>query len=118
MLAVYSLYFKQMLGFRWRRWLTGDYLQRWLRGNAFYRTERDRLADNPDQRIADDLQALATTTLALSLDLLSTVVTLGSFVFILWSLAGPLVMHFGGATVTLLGYMVWAAAAMRSWVRW
>lgn len=110
-LAVYSLYFKQMLGFRWRRWLTGDYLQHWLRGNAFYRIERDRLADNPDQRIADDLQALATTTLALSLDLLSTVVTLGSFVFILWSLAGPLVMHFGGATVTLPGYMVWAAAA-------
>lgn len=110
-LAVYSLYFKQMLGFRWRRWLTGDYLRSWLRGNAFYRIERDRLADNPDQRIADDLQALATTTLALSLDLLSTVVTLVSFVFILWSLAGPLVMHFGGGTFTLPGYMVWAAAA-------
>ena len=110
-LAVYSLYFKQMLGFRWRRWLTGDYLGRWLRGNAFYRIERDRLADNPDQRISDDLQALATTTLALSLDLLSTVVTLVSFVFILWSLAGPLVMHFGGNTITLPGYMVWAAAA-------
>ncbi|MCS4511605.1 ABC transporter ATP-binding protein/permease [Xylophilus ampelinus] len=110
-LAVYSLYFKQMLGFRWRRWLTGDYLRSWLRGDAFYRIERDRLADNPDQRIADDLQALATTTLALSLDLLSTIVTLVSFVFILWSLAGPLVMHFGGSTFTLPGYMVWAAAA-------
>ena len=110
-LAVYSLYFKQMLGFRWRRWLTGDYLQRWLHGNAFYRIERDRLADNPDQRISDDLQALATTTLALSLDLLFTVVTLVSFVFILWSLAGPLVMHVGGSTITLPGYMVWAAAA-------
>ena len=108
-LAVYSLYLKQMLGFRWRRWLTGDYLQRWLGGNAFYRIERDRLADNPDQRISDDLQALATTTLALSLDLLSTVVTLVSFVFILWSLAGPLVLHFSGHTLAVPGYMVWAA---------
>jgi len=110
-LAVYALYFKQMLGFRWRRWLTTDYLRRWLGDHAFYRIERDRLADNPDQRIADDLQALATTTLALSLDLLSTVVTLVSFVVILWSLAGPLLAHVAGHAITIPGYMVWAAAA-------
>ncbi len=110
-LAVYALYFKQMLGFRWRRWLTADYLHRWLGEHAFYRIERDRLADNPDQRIADDLQSLATTTLALSLDLLSTVVTLVSFVVILWSLAGPLLAHVAGHAVSIPGYMVWAAAA-------
>ncbi|WCM90110.1 ABC transporter ATP-binding protein/permease [Acidovorax sp. NCPPB 3576] len=110
-LAVYALYFKQMLGFRWRRWLTTDYLQRWLHGNAFYRIERDRLADNPDQRIAEDLSSLATTTLALTLDLLSTLVTLGSFVFILWSVGGPLLVHFAGYSATIAGYMVWAAAA-------
>ncbi|WOI47206.1 ABC transporter ATP-binding protein/permease [Acidovorax sp. BLS4] len=110
-LAVYALYFKQMLGFRWRRWLTTDYLQRWLHGNAFYRIERDRLADNPDQRIADDLSSLATTTLALTLDLLSTVVTLGSFVVILWSVGGPLLVHVAGYSATIPGYMVWAAAA-------
>ncbi|MDA8443772.1 ABC transporter ATP-binding protein/permease [Paracidovorax valerianellae] len=110
-LAVYALYFKQMLGFRWRRWLTTEYLQRWLHGNAFYRIERDRLADNPDQRIAEDLNSLATTTLALTLDLLSTVVTLGSFIFILWSVGGPLLVHVAGYSATIPGYMVWAAAA-------
>ncbi|GKT27123.1 ABC transporter ATP-binding protein/permease [Acidovorax sp. SUPP3334] len=110
-LAVYALYFKQMLGFRWRRWLTAEYLKRWLHGNAFYRIERDRLADNPDQRIAEDLNSLATTTLALTLDLLSTVVTLGSFIFILWSVGGPLLVHVAGYSATIPGYMVWAAAA-------
>src|ERR1700679_3578197 len=86
----YRTYFRQMLEFRWRQWLTDPYLQRWLGDNAFYRIERDKLADNPDQRISDDLQSLATTTLALSLDLLSTLVTLVSFITILWTLAGAL----------------------------
>ncbi|MBU9347691.1 ABC transporter ATP-binding protein/permease [Burkholderia multivorans] len=109
-LAVYGLYLRQMLGFRWRQWLTDRFLGEWLGDRAFYRIERDRLADNPDQRVADDLQAFATTTLSLSLDLLSTVVTLASFITILWTLGGALMLSLGATPVSIPGYMVWAAA--------
>ncbi|MGS0895812.1 ABC transporter ATP-binding protein/permease [Burkholderia stagnalis] len=109
-LAVYGRYLRQMLGFRWRQWLTDRFLGQWLGDRAFYRIERDRLADNPDQRITDDLQSFATTTLALSLDLLSTVVTLVSFITILWSLAGALTFTLGATPISIPGYMVWAAA--------
>lgn len=109
-LAVYGRYLRQMLGFRWRQWLTDRFLGQWLGDRAFYRIERDRLADNPDQRITDDLQSFATTTLALSLDLLSTVVTLVSFITILWSLAGALTFTLGATPIAIPGYMVWAAA--------
>ncbi|MBN3819053.1 ABC transporter ATP-binding protein/permease [Paraburkholderia sp. Se-20369] len=109
-LAVYGRYLRQMLGFRWRQWLTERFLGQWLGDRAFYRIERDRLADNPDQRITDDLQSFATTTLALSLDLLSTVVTLVSFITILWSLAGALTVSLGATPIAIPGYMVWAAA--------
>ncbi|CAN0618046.1 vitamin B12/bleomycin/antimicrobial peptide transport system ATP-binding/permease protein [Burkholderia multivorans] len=109
-LAVYGRYLRQLLGFRWRQWLTERFLGEWLGDRAFYRIERDRLADNPDQRITDDLQSFATTTLALSLDLLSTVVTLVSFITILWSLAGALTFSLGGTPIEIPGYMVWAAA--------
>ncbi|RQS72253.1 ABC transporter ATP-binding protein/permease [Burkholderia sp. Bp8963] len=109
-LAVYGRYLRQMLGFRWRQWLTERFLGQWLGDRAFYRIERDRLADNPDQRITDDLQSFATTTLSLSLDLLSTVVTLVSFITILWSLAGALTFMLGGTPIAIPGYMVWAAA--------
>ncbi|KWF20420.1 ABC transporter ATP-binding protein/permease [Burkholderia pseudomultivorans] len=109
-LAVYGRYLRQMLGFRWRQWLTERFLGQWLGDRAFYRIERDRLADNPDQRITDDLQSFATTTLSLSLDLLSTVVTLVSFITILWSLAGALTFALGATPITIPGYMVWAAA--------
>ncbi|MGK8204701.1 ABC transporter ATP-binding protein/permease [Burkholderia cenocepacia] len=109
-LAVYGRYLRQMLGFRWRQWLTERFLGQWLGDRAFYRIERDRLADNPDQRITDDLQSFATTTLSLSLDLLSTVVTLVTFITILWSLAGALTFAVGATPITIPGYMVWAAA--------
>ncbi|SDV51299.1 ABC transporter ATP-binding protein/permease [Chitinasiproducens palmae] len=110
LMTVYALYFRQMLSFRWRRWLTGVYLDRWLGGGAFYRIERDRLADNPDQRISDDLQSLASTTLGLTLDLISTLVTLASFVTILWAISGPLLANVAGHQLVIPGYMVWAAA--------
>ncbi|QGZ55733.1 ABC transporter ATP-binding protein/permease [Paraburkholderia acidiphila] len=109
-LAVYGRYLRQMLGFRWRQWLTTRFLSDWLGKGAFYRIERDRLADNPDQRISDDLQSFATTTLSLTLDLLSTVVTLISFITILWTLAGALTITLGGTPLAIPGYMVWAAA--------
>jgi putative ATP-binding cassette transporter len=109
-LAVYGRYLRQMLGFRWRQWLTTHFLSDWLGNGTFYRIERDRLADNPDQRISDDLQSFATTTLSLTLDLLSTVVTLVSFITILWTLAGALTVTLGSQPLTIPGYMVWAAA--------
>ncbi|MFP3656333.1 ABC transporter ATP-binding protein/permease, partial [Burkholderia sp. SIMBA_052] len=87
-----------------RQWLTHRFLDEWLNGRAFYRIERDHLADNPDQRISDDLQSFATTTLALSLDLLSTFVTLVWFTAILWTLAGPLTLPIGGTTLVIPGY--------------
>ena len=109
-IAVYRFYLRQMLGFRWRQWLTNQFLRQWLGERTFYRIERDRLADNPDQRITDDLNSFASTTLSLSLDLLSTVVTLISFVTILWTVSGALSITLGGTPIQIPGYMVWVAA--------
>jgi len=111
MLSVFNRYLRQMLGFRWRQWLTTRYLQEWLDNGTFYRIERDRLADNPDQRIAVDLGLFATTTLSLTLDLLSTVETLIWFSVVLWSTAGALAFTIGGSAIQIPGYMLWAAIA-------
>jgi putative ATP-binding cassette transporter len=109
LLATIQIYFRQMLEIRWRRWITEDFVARWLKDNAFYRIQRNRSADNPDQRIADDLKSMVSTTLALSIDLLSTVVTLITFVMILWGLSGPLSFHLAGRPIAIPGYMVWVA---------
>lgn len=97
------------LQLRWRRWSTGRYLDSWLGRRAYYRIELLRGADNPDQRIADDVRLFISYTLSLSLGLLSAVLTLVSFVAILWGLSGPLTFALGGTDVTVPGYMVWVA---------
>jgi putative ATP-binding cassette transporter len=109
--AVYSLYLRQILHIRWRRWLTDRFLRNWLDNQAYYRMQLDQTAtDNPDQRISDDLDRFATITLGLSLGLLSSLVTLASFVTILWTLSGALTIPLGGGlSIEIPGYMVFAA---------
>jgi len=109
--AIYRVYLMQALEIRWRAWLTRQYLGEWLANQAYYRIEQTRAADNPDQRIAEDLQFLTNGTLTLSLGLLSSVVSLASFVGILWSVSGPLSFMLSGQEVTIPGYMVWFAIA-------
>jgi vitamin B12/bleomycin/antimicrobial peptide transport system ATP-binding/permease protein len=109
--AVYSLYLRQMLHIRWRRWLTDRFLRSWLGDQSYYRMQLNQATtDNPDQRISDDLDRFATISLGLSLGLLSSFVTLVSFLSILWTLSGALAIPLGGgATINIPGYMVFAA---------
>jgi len=109
--AVYSLYLRQILHIKWRRWLTDRFLRDWLGNQSYYRMQLNQATtDNPDQRISDDLDRFATITLALSLGLLSSCVTLASFITILWTLSGALRIPLGaGMAITIPGYMVFAA---------
>lgn len=111
-LAVYALYLNQMLQLRWRRWMTERYLRDWLADHTYYQLQlTGNGTDNPDQRIADDLRMLVDGTLGLGLGLLNAVVTLCSFVGILWRLSGPISLRLHGASVDVPGYMVWIALA-------
>ena len=116
-IAVYKFYLTQLLEMRWRAWMTEHYLARWLAGKAFYRMELARFSesraapDNPDQRIQEDLNLFTTYTVSLTMGLLNAVVTLASFVGILWGLSGGFSFSAGGSTYEIHGFMVWAAVA-------
>ena len=110
LVGVYRVYLTQWLEIRWRSWMTTRFLDEWLADRAYYRISltTDRAAigtDNPDQRIAEDLRDFVGNTLSLGLDLLSNVVSLFSYLGILWSLSGALTV-FG---IEIPGYMVWVA---------
>ena len=109
-LAVYQLYLNQWLQIRWRRWMTQYYLDHWLAGANHYRMQLlGDAADNPDQRIAEDINMFIDRTLTISVGLLSAIVTLVSFVVILWTLSAAAPLHLFGASFTIPGYLVWAA---------
>jgi putative ATP-binding cassette transporter len=107
--SIYKVYLTQGLQMNWRRWMTNEYMDKWLTNHAYYYTEHQHQVDNPDQRIASDLSALTSGTLSLSLGLLSSLVTLFSFVTILWSVSGPISFMLGSHAITIPGYMLWFA---------
>lgn len=109
-LAVYQLYLNQWLQIRWRRWLTRHYLGEWLHDANHYRMQlQGDAADNPDQRVADDVRLFIDRTLDIGLRLLNSVVTLCSFVIILWGLSAAAPLHLFGKEYAIPGYLVWAA---------
>jgi putative ATP-binding cassette transporter len=118
--AVYQLYLQQWLQIRWRRWLTDRYLGRWLGQGTHYRMRlKGDQADNPDQRIADDVRMFINSTLDIGISLLGSIVTLASFVVILWNLSAASPLMIGSATYNIPGYLVWAAliyAIIGTWV--
>jgi putative ATP-binding cassette transporter len=110
LLAVYQLYLNQWLQIRWRQWMTKAYLGKWLDGANHYRMQLlGDAADNPDQRIAEDIQMFVDRTLTIGIGLLSAMVTLGSFVIILWTLSVAAPLHLFGSEWNIPGYLVWAA---------
>nr|WP_315848905.1 ABC transporter ATP-binding protein/permease [uncultured Rhodoferax sp.] len=117
-IAVYKFYLTQLLEMRWRAWMTAHYLQRWLSGQAFYRLELARFTsaahsdanpDNPDQRIQEDINQFTSYTISLTMGLLNAVVTLASFIGILWSLSGGFAFNVAGHDYNIPGFMVWMA---------
>jgi putative ATP-binding cassette transporter len=110
LLAVYQVYLNQWLQIRWRQWMTGAYLGKWLNGANHYRMQLlGDAADNPDQRIAEDINMFIEKILYLGLGLLNSVVTVGSFVAILWMLSASAPFTLFGINWAIPGYLVWAA---------
>ncbi|KQW21163.1 ABC transporter ATP-binding protein [Afipia sp. Root123D2] len=109
-IAVYQLYLNQWLQIRWRNWMTARYLGDWLHDANHYRMQLEGdPADNPDQRITDDVKLFVDRTLNIALGLLNSVVTLVSFVVILWGLSEAAPLHLFGSELAIPGYLVWSA---------
>ena len=110
-LAVYRYYLQNFLGLRWRHWLTNQFLNRWLTNRSYYYLEDFYdTTDNPDQRIQEDIHSLVNLSLSLLVGILSAIVTISAFIFILWTLSGTIKIplgHFG--TLNVPGYLVWVA---------
>ena len=110
LISTYRIYIRALLQIRWRRWLTDHYLGRWMDEQAYTEIELNRKStDNPDQRIAQDINDYVASALGLSLSLLSSLVTLISFSGILWTLSGGWDLKLGSAEFHIPGFMMWVA---------
>ncbi|MCU1298444.1 MAG: transporter ATP-binding protein, partial [Acidobacteriaceae bacterium] len=104
--AVYQFYLNQMLQIRWRRWFTDHFLRTWLTDGAYYRMQLEGgAADNPDQRVSEDVPLFISSTLNVAIGGMRAVGTLIAVVAILWGLSGTLTIH----SIRFPGYLVWTA---------
>ncbi len=89
--ALLNYYLQQAFSIRWRIWLTRVLIERWMERQGYYRSQYvAENADNPDQRIQQDVENFVDSSLSLSMGLLDAVVSLFAFSIILWNLSADL----------------------------
>jgi putative ATP-binding cassette transporter len=116
--ALTETYLGYVLRIRWRAFLNEIYVSEWLGDSTHYRMQLTQTeADNPDQRIAEDLRKYVETTYSLSISLLGQSATLVSFVAILWTISRGFTLP--GTDYEVPGLLVWvciAYAVLGTWL--
>jgi putative ATP-binding cassette transporter len=119
----FNRYAEQALEIRWRTDLTESTMARWLTGHTFYRMERDKTCDNPDQRISQDVTEYVRLMILLVLGFIGNLGTLGSMGWVLWQTAGAVRFDLAGGAITIQvscsGWPlpgVWCAPSEPTWL--
>lgn len=105
--AVYYRFVEEHLGLLWRDWQTRGFLDRYLANRTYLRLAAGGAVENPDQRIAADVRAFATTSLSFFLMSLNAIITVIAFSGVMWSISpwlftGAVVYGAIGSVVTIL----------------
>ncbi|MFZ3129133.1 MAG: ABC transporter ATP-binding protein/permease, partial [Rhodoferax sp.] len=90
---IYAFYYYMRDAFanRWRRWLTGRFLDGYLRNRKYYELGAGGEIDNPDQRISEDINTFTGRSIHFLLIFLGSVMQLVAFSAVLWSISHLLV---------------------------
>ncbi|EEC45062.1 predicted protein [Phaeodactylum tricornutum CCAP 1055/1] len=105
--ATFYKYQREQLAVHWREWMTARTFSLYASNRVYYNIERSNAIDNPDQRIAEDVNTFTAYSLQLVITLLTSLIDLLSFATILWSiypqLFGAIILYaFGGTFITTL----------------
>lgn len=105
-----QFFFGQTLIMRWRRWMTEQYVARWMADGRHYRMQfLGGDVDNAHLRIANDILIFVQRTHELGYNFLGALIALASFGYILWGISqlAPLILF--GVNFTFPGYLFWIA---------
>ena len=109
LIAVYKAWLRKALLLRWRQSMSERLIGDWLQGQAYYRLGLEGEPDNPDQRIAEDVNLLVTRSVDLLVSFITNVAQVTAFVGILWALSGTQEFELFGYRWQVEGYLVWIA---------
>lgn len=108
--TIFTYYSSSILEIQWRKWLTEYYLQAWVKSRSYYFSEFiQNNQDNPDQRISDDVHQFVNLTIKILITSFRSIISLGSFLVILWRFSGNFIFNISTHSFFIPGYMVWLA---------
>lgn len=96
-IQVFYGYFRTRLALVWRRWLSSSLFVGYFSNLAYLKLTRDKTMDNPDQRMAQDVDSFCNSSVGLFISLLDAVVNVVMFAGVLYMLSGTL-------TITVIAY--------------
>ena len=108
--AVLMVRCRMTLQVKWRQWLTGEALARWLSEQRYYRlavTDEEQI--NPEYRIADDMRMASEPIVEFALGFVNALLTAVTFVGILFWVGGSLQVNVFGQSWWIPGYIAIAA---------
>src|SRR5262249_54154480 len=104
---VVLVYLRMTAQRRWRRWLTGHIVDRWLANGRYYQLNLVKGDHkNPEYRIAEDVRLASESPVEFVVGLTSAALSAATFIVVLWTLGGALTLPLGGATITIPGFLV------------
>ncbi len=90
---VYGFYYyvRDKLTIYWRRWMTTHYLEQYFNNTAYYKLAFSADIDNPDQRLAEDINSFTRQSIYFLLIFTEMLLQLIAFCGVLWSISRGLV---------------------------
>ncbi len=103
-------YLKNILDLNWRKWLTKDYIRRYVTEKKYLHMPRlKKPLDNPAQRIQEEVKDFVDLSLSLMFDFVNAALRIAIFSTTLWIVGGALTLAIFGASITIPGYLFWCA---------
>ena len=106
-LALVSVWGRMTAQRHWREWLSKHLIEYWLGDDRYRRIKFvPGKHEYPEYRIAEDARVATDAPIDLTLGLLTSLLNAITFISILWSVGGDLVLHPFGYSLRLPGYLV------------
>ena len=109
LVGTYRQFFQQLLQIRWRTWLTQIFSNQYFDRNRFYFFAQQEQQDNPDQRIAEDLDKFTELAIYLYFGAYISVLSMYEFSKLMLDISGDINFNHFGLNFIIPDYLFWLA---------
>jgi vitamin B12/bleomycin/antimicrobial peptide transport system ATP-binding/permease protein len=104
LLLGFSKLVRKKIALDWYQWLNNKILLKYLNSRAYYKINFKSSIDNPDQRLSQEIEPIASNALSFSTTLLEKMLEMTSFLLILWSISQTVALIL--VTYTVIGNLI------------